>query len=333
MVRIAERRRAISAASSFEQPAPSGRANALARPPGRLREALTRNFPYVLFDVPPDSDGDITVRKIGAHAIAHLRTASWTAEATVGHADALGFGETIKLVWQLNGAMTYEDEERAFAINPGELFLTRSSSDYFLNMSEDYEGLVLTFDAGAHPAWLNLVGRGEKELVLKPSSAAAASAAGMMALMRQPHNDATSELVLNSLFELATGSVNHGIVDPPSEQVAPSLFRARWLVRQNIADLDYTPARLAHDLGLSRRSLYNRFADCGITPAAFIRMVRLEQAKREIESDPNGITTLTTVALRNGFPDSSSLSHAVKANYGVTPKALRNAQTRRSWRG
>jgi AraC-like DNA-binding protein len=333
MARIAERRRAIPATSSFEQPAPSGRANELANPPGRLREALTRNFPYVLFDVPPDSDGDITVRKIGAHAIAHLRTASWTAEATVGHADALGFGETIKLVWQLNGAMTYEDEERAFAINPGELFLTRSSSDYFLNMSEDYEGLVLTFDAGAHPAWLNLVGRGEKELVLKPSSAAAASAAGMMALMRQPHNDATSELVLNSLFELATGSVNHGIVDPPSEQVAPSLFRARWLVRQNIADLDYTPARLAHDLGLSRRSLYNRFADRGITPAAFIRMVRLEQAKREIESDPNGITTLTTVALRNGFPDSSSLSHAVKANYGVTPKALRNARTRRSWRG
>jgi len=154
-----------------------------------------------------------------------------------------------------------------------------------------------------------------------------------LALMRQPHNDSTSELVLHSLFELATGSVNHGIADPPSEQIAPSLFRARWLIRQNIADLDYTPARLAHDLGLSRRSLYNRFADCGITPAAFIRMVRLEQAKREIESDPRGVTSLTTIALRNGFPDSSSLSHAIKANYGVTPKALRNVRAGRSWRG
>jgi AraC family transcriptional regulator, positive regulator of tynA and feaB len=105
-------------------------------------------------------------------------------------------------------------------------------------------------------------------------------------------------------------------------------FRARWLVRRNIADFNYTPARLAHDLGLSRRSLYNRFAGCGITPAAFIRMVRLQQAKREIESDPKGTTALTTVALRNGFPDSSSLSHAIKANYGVTPKALRNPRAR-----
>jgi AraC family transcriptional regulator, positive regulator of tynA and feaB len=66
-----------------------------------------------------------------------MRTASWTAEATVGHADALGFGETIKLVWQLNGTMAYEDDERAFAIDAGELFLTGSSSDYCLNMSED----------------------------------------------------------------------------------------------------------------------------------------------------------------------------------------------------
>jgi len=119
---------------------------------------------------------------------------------------------------------------------------------------------------------------------------------------------------------LATGSLNHGIADPPSEQIAPSLFRARWLIRQNIADLDYTPARLAHDLGLSRRSLYNRFAECGITPAAFIRMVRLEQAKREIESDPRGVTALTTVALRNGFPDSSSLSHAIKATMALRRK-------------
>jgi AraC-like DNA-binding protein len=333
MARIAEEGRDIPATHAAARSASGGAATELLRPRGELRDTLTQNFPYVLFDVPPDSDGDVTVRKVGAHAIAHLHTASWNAEASVGHADALGFGKTIKLVWQLHGAMTYEDKERAFVINPGELFLTRSSSDYFLNMSEGYESLVLTFDTDAHPAWLDLVQRGESELVLKPSNAAAASAAGMMALMRQPQNDSTTELVLNSLFELATGSVNHGISNPPSERIAPSLFRAHWLVRQNIADPEYTPERLAGDLGLSRRSLYNRFADCGTTPAAFIRMVRLEQAKREIESDLREGISLTTIALRNGFPGSSSLSHAVKANYGVTPKALRSAWARRSWRG
>ena len=84
---------------------------------------------------------------------------------------------------------------------------------------------------------------------------------------------------------------------------------------------------LADDLGLSRRSLYNRFAASGITPAAFIRRVRLEQAKREIESDLSGKVSLTTIALRNGFSDNSSLSHGIKDIYGVTPRELRKART------
>jgi AraC family transcriptional regulator, positive regulator of tynA and feaB len=312
-----------------ERPVADSGARETANPHGRLRGALTQGFPYVLFDVPPGSDGDIMVRKVGAHAIGHLRTASWAAEANVRHANALGFGETIKVVWQLNGAMTYEDKERTFSIGPGELFMTRSSSNYYLNVTDGYEALVLTFNAEAYPAWLNVVAQSENELVLKPSSAAAASGAGVLALLRHPHTDGTSEHALHSLFELATGSASHGVSDPPSEQIAPSLFRARWLIRANIADSNYTPARLAYDLGLSQRSLYNRFGDCGITPAAFIRMTRLEQAKREIEGDPAGITALTTIALRNGFPDSSSLSRAIRARYGVTPTELRKAKPRR----
>jgi AraC family transcriptional activator of tynA and feaB len=324
MPRLDEPKRAIRTTGSIGRPAPPHRANTLANPSG-LREALTRGFPYVLFDVPAHSHGDITARKVGPHAMGYLRTDSWAAEATVRHADALGFGGTLKLVWQLNGAMTYEDRGRAFAINSGELFLTRSSSNYFLKASEGYEALVLSLDAGAHPAWLRLVERGQGGLVLGHSSASAASAAGALALLGQPYDDRTSQHVVHAMFELATQSIRHGACHPPSEQIAPTQLRARWLIRQNIADGRYTPSQLANDLGLSRRSLYNRFADYGITPAAFIRQVRLEQAKQDIESDPMGRTALTTVALRNGFPDSSSLSHAFKSTYGVTPKALRKA--------
>jgi AraC-like DNA-binding protein len=295
----------------------------MTKPAGRFLQSLTQSYPYVQFNVPPDSEGDLALRRIGVHAVAHFRSSSWSAEATTRHADACGFGEAIKLVWLLNGAMTYEDRKRSLAIKAGEIFLIRSSSDYFLSVSPGYESLVLTFDAGAHPAWLNLVARGQRDVVLQASSAAAASAAGTLALMRQSHHDRTSELALHSMFELAAGLVKHRRDEAPSEQIAPAHFRARWMIRQNIADPGYTPARLAHDLGLSRRSLYNRFADCGITPAAFIRKVRLEQAKREIEGDPSGRNTLTTIALRNGFADNSSLSHAIKESYGVTPRELR----------
>src|SRR5262245_17960021 len=77
-----------------------------------LHNALTRGFPYVLFDVPPGSDGDIKIRKVGAHAIGHARTARWSGQSDARHASDCGFGKTIKVVWQLNGAMRYEDRER-----------------------------------------------------------------------------------------------------------------------------------------------------------------------------------------------------------------------------
>ncbi|WP_315766482.1 AraC family transcriptional regulator [Bradyrhizobium sp. SZCCHNR2009] len=284
---------------------------------------LAEAFPNILFDAPPRSIVEIAYSRIGAHQITYIRSGKWTGETSAAQSDALGFGESIKLVWLLSGCMAIEDRDRRVAIKAGEALLARHSSDCLLAGSDDYESLVLRLHPSADPAWRDLVEAGGQELRIGCSSAAAAAHAGFMALLRQTNHDSTSELAVQSLFELVTRSANRGIVKPVSDPVAPSLYRARELIRQNIADPRYTPERLAHDLGLSRRSLYNRFADNGVTPAAFIRMVRLAQARQEIENDPSGATPLTTIALRNGFPDSSSLSHAIKSAYGVSPRALR----------
>lgn len=289
----------------------------------QFRDILAQAFPAVLFDAPPHSIVEIAYRRIGAHQITYIRSGKWTGEASTTQANALGFGETIKLVWQLSGCMAFENPDRRIAIRAGEALLGRQSSDCLLTGSDDYECLVLRLDAGRDPAWRDLVEAGEQELRIGCSSAAAAARAGFMALLRQPSHDRTSELAVHSLFELVTRSARRGTVEPPPERTTPILYRARRLIQQNIADPRYTPERLAYDLGLSRRSLYNRFAADAVTPAAFIRMVRLAQAKRDIESDPSGMTPLTTIALRNGFPDSSSLSHAIKSAYGVPPRALR----------
>ncbi|CCE10389.1 putative AraC-like transcriptional regulator [Bradyrhizobium sp. STM 3843] len=288
-----------------------------------LRERLAQAFPYVLFDAPPRSIIEIADRRIGAHHITYLRSGKWTGEASIAQAKALGFGETVKLIWQLSGSMAFENRNRRLAIKAGQALLMRHASDCVLTGSDDYECLMLRVHPGADPTWRDLVESGATELRLGCSNAAAAARAGLMALLRQPGHDSTSELAVHSLFELVTRSATREPLEPPSDRIAPSLYRARSLIQQNIADSDYTPERLAHDLGLSRRSLYNRFAESGVTPAAFIRMVRLAQAKREIESDPSAATPLTTIALRNGFPDSSSLSHAIKSAYGVSPRALR----------
>ena len=210
------------------------------------------------------------VRKIRRACDRPCALASWTAEATVGHADALGFGATIKLVWLLNGTMTYEDRERAIAVNPGELFVTRSSFGLFsehkwrLRGPRPSRSMLERTPPGS--IWWS---ERQRSWCYEPSSAAAASAAGMLALMRSPVTGRHQRASLSNRYSSwqRDRSITVSLIRHRNRSLR-SLFRARWLIRQICADLDYTPARLAHDLGLSRRSLYSRFADCGITPAA-----------------------------------------------------------------
>jgi AraC-like DNA-binding protein len=128
---------------------------------------------------------------------------------------------------------------------------------------------------------------------------------------------------LDSLVEIALHSLVAQAASSESDQPLPSiLVRARLLIAQHISDQGYGPDRLARDLGMSRRSLYNAFDQIGLTPAYLIRRLRLERAHFELLGDPS--VSITTIALRNGFSDSSSFSHAFRASYGISPRDLRN---------
>jgi transcriptional regulator GlxA family with amidase domain len=93
------------------------------------------------------------------------------------------------------------------------------------------------------------------------------------------------------------------------------------MVGQHINDEDYGPDRLARDLGLSRRSLYNAFGRIGLTPALFIKRERLDRAKADLLKHRDA--GITMIALRNGFSDGATFSHAFRAQYGLSPRELR----------
>ncbi len=52
----------------------------------------------------------------------------------------------------------------------------------------------------------------------------------------------------------------------------------------------------------------------------------MQSARADILNDQQGDFSLGRIALRNGFPDSSSLSHAFKAVYGFAPSQLRRGR-------
>ena len=79
----------------------------------------------------------------------------------------------------------------------------------------------------------------------------------------------------------------------------------------------WTVALLAQAVGVSRSSFAAAFREAlGMGPLAFVRSVRLERARRLLES---GALSVTEVARRSGYPLPSSFARAFAQRYGRAP--------------
>lgn len=84
---------------------------------------------------------------------------------------------------------------------------------------------------------------------------------------------------------------------------------------------DLPLARLAAAAGMSARHFSRRFRDeVGVTPAAYVARLRLEEARRRLES---GAHSLKDVARTCGFADEQNLRRAFRKHVGVAPSEYR----------
>jgi len=86
-------------------------------------------------------------------------------------------------------------------------------------------------------------------------------------------------------------------------------------------DEDLPLERLAAAAAMSPRHFSRRFKDeLGVTPAAYVARVRLEEARRRLES---GAHSLKDVARTCGFADEQNLRRAFRKHVGVAPSEYR----------
>lgn len=86
-------------------------------------------------------------------------------------------------------------------------------------------------------------------------------------------------------------------------------------------DQDLPLDRLAAAAGMSARHLSRRFKEeVGVSPAAYVARVRLEEARRRLET---GAQSLKDVARNCGFADEQNLRRAFRKHVGVAPRAYR----------
>lgn len=97
----------------------------------------------------------------------------------------------------------------------------------------------------------------------------------------------------------------------------PFVERVTAAIDEHMHDPDFTVGRLAEEVALSPRQLTRRLKDAtGQTPGAFLRLYRLEWAKRRLKG---GATTVSEVAYAVGFRSPSAFSQSYQGAFGQPP--------------
>jgi signal transduction histidine kinase/DNA-binding response OmpR family regulator len=112
---------------------------------------------------------------------------------------------------------------------------------------------------------------------------------------------------------------------PPAEVAEPL---AAWQARAtaHLANEQFGPAELAQLLGLSERTLYRRLGElAGLTPAAWLRELRLHQARQLLEA--GDLSTVAAVADAVGFASAKHFSTLYAERFGRRPSDYRAPKT------
>lgn len=95
--------------------------------------------------------------------------------------------------------------------------------------------------------------------------------------------------------------------------------KVRKLIMQNLTESEYNRESIAKDMAISSTTLYNKVkAITGMTLIAFINKLRMEEAKRIIDTEAD--ISMSEVAFRAGFNTPKYFSKCFKSTYGVFPK-------------
>ena len=124
-----------------------------------------------------------------------------------------------------------------------------------------------------------------------------------------------------ALQDFAQRTSENGDDQPEIVLTPEQLFLEKALncVHEHLDDTEYDRDAFAADMGASSSTLYNKLrAITGMNVTTFIRDVRMKEARRLAEKDPN--MRVSDLAYRVGFQDPKYFSTCFKKYFGVQPK-------------
>jgi AraC family transcriptional regulator, positive regulator of tynA and feaB len=138
-------------------------------------------------------------------------------------------------------------------------------------------------------------------------------------------DDAGRAAAGDAAVELARAALGAGLPTEPQRLRETVVLRVREHIELHLRDPGLTPRAIAGAHAISVRTLHEAFEPTGESVGALIRRRRLERCHADLLTPSDD--TVTDIARRWGFRDSSYFSRAFRRQYGVAPRELRSART------
>lgn len=117
-------------------------------------------------------------------------------------------------------------------------------------------------------------------------------------------------------------------VDPTDPAVAghqaSTLRRFRQMLRDRFHEPDFSPAILAEEQGVSRRTLHYVFAHAGSSFGAELKTLRMERARQLLEAPGFKKKPIADIARHVGFVHASHFVTTFRRFYGITPSGYQS---------
>lgn len=235
-------------------------------------------------------------------------------------------GGRIRLVLLTSGRAAVNQNGRTALLVPGDFAVADAGQPHHISFETRYRCIVVLMDATLFPAKRGDVQRACGLRVSGHRGTGRVAAQFLLSVAQEAfHDDYTSSHDLaNALVNVVSAGLAEKLQD---SELTPDhgelIHRIRAFIESRLDDPDLTPLDVARAHHISVRYLQRIFEAEGTTVSDWIRRHRLERCRAELIDPRNVRTSISAIAARWGFPDSSYFSRVFKATYDETPRAVR----------